>query len=96
MTLRSRRGEAVMLAVMGIMMVGGMLLWMFSGHSHMSAMHGGRHPVPEVHTGERNGGAHDATAGHPGDEGNDVSVRDRLRTTGGRKRDPYRESLSTT
>jgi hypothetical protein len=34
-----------MLAVMGIMMVGGMLLWMFSGHSHMSAMHGGRHPA---------------------------------------------------
>jgi hypothetical protein len=77
-----------MLAVMGIMMVGGMLLWMFYGHSHMSAMHGGRHPASEVRSGEPPGGVHEAPEGHPGDEGDDVSVRDRLQTTGGDKRDP--------
>jgi len=79
MTLRSRRGEAVMLAVMGIMMVGGLFLWMFSGHSHMSWMHGGRHPASEVRDGERHGGAHDAVEGHPGEEGEDASERDRSR-----------------
>lgn len=88
MTLRSRRGEAVMLAVMGIMMVGGLFLWMFSGHSHMSAMHGGRHPASEVRSGERNGGAHDAPEGHPGGKRDDVSVRDGLRTPGGDERNP--------
>jgi hypothetical protein len=88
MTLRSRRGEAVMLAVMGIMMVGGLIYWMFSGHSHMSGMHGGRHPTSEVRSGERHEGVHDASEGHPGDEGDDVSVRDRLRTTGGDKQAP--------
>ena len=88
MTLGCRRGEAVMLAVMGIMMVGGFIFWMFSGHSHMSAMHGGRHPASEVRSGERHGGTHDASEGHPGDEGDDVSVRDRLRTTGEDKREP--------
>lgn len=79
MTLRSRRGEAVMLAVMGIMMVGGLFLWMFSGHSHMPGMHGGRHPVSEVRDVERHGGAHDAAKGHPGEEGEDASERDRSR-----------------
>ena len=66
MTLRNEKGEAVMLAVMGIMMVGGLIFWMFSGHSHMSAMHGGRHPASEVRSGERHGGAYDAHGGTPG------------------------------
>jgi hypothetical protein len=88
MTLRSRRGEAVMLAVMGIMMVGGLFLWMFSGKSHMSAMHGGRHPASEVRSGEHHGGAHDAPEGHRGEEGDDVSERDPLRTPGGDERNP--------
>lgn len=77
-----------MLAVMGIMMVGGLIFWMLSGHSHMSAMHGGRHPASEVRSGERHGGAHTTPGGHPGMEGDDVSDRDRLPTTGGGKRDP--------
>lgn len=88
MTLRSRRGEAVMLAVMGIMMVGGLFFWLFSGHSHMSAMHGGRHPASEVRSGERHGGAHDAPEGHPGDEGDDVSDRERMHAPGGDERSP--------
>jgi len=88
MTLRSRRGEAVMLAVMGIMMVGGLFLWMFSGKSHMSAMHGGRHPASEARSGERHGGAHDAPERHRAEEGDDVSVRDHLRTPGGDERNP--------
>jgi hypothetical protein len=79
MTLGSRRGEAVMLAVMGIMMVGGLIFWMFSGHSHMSAMHGGRHPASEVRSGDHHGGAHDAPDGRRGEEGDDVSERDRPR-----------------
>lgn len=88
MTLRSRRGEAVMLVVMGIMMVGGLFFWMFSGKSHMSAMHGGRHPASEVRSGEHHGGAHDAPEGHRGEEGDDVSERDGLRTPGGDERNP--------
>jgi hypothetical protein len=88
MTLRNGKGEAVMLAVMGIMMVGGLFLWMFSGHSHMSWMHGGRHPASEVRDGERHGGAHDAVEGHRGEEGDDVSERDGLRPPGGDERNP--------
>ena len=87
-TLRNEKGEAVTLAVMGIMMVGGLLLWMFSGHSHMFGMHGGRHPASEVRSGEHHGGGHDASEGHPGDEGDDVSERDRPRTPGGDERNP--------
>jgi hypothetical protein len=77
MKLRSRKGEAVTLAVMGIMMVGGLLLWMFSGHSHMFGMHGGRHPASEVRSGEHHGSAHDAQEGHPDGVGDDLSKRDR-------------------
>jgi hypothetical protein len=77
MTMRNEKGEVVTLAVMGIMMVGGVLLWMFSGHSHMSGMHGGRHPASEVRSGELHGGAHDAQEGRPGEAGDDVSERDR-------------------
>jgi hypothetical protein len=88
MISRNEKGDAVTLAVMDNMMVGGLFLWMFSGHSHMSAMHGGRHPASEVRSGERHGGAHDAPEGHPGEGGDDASERDRLRTTGGDKRDP--------
>jgi len=88
MTLRSRRGEAVMLAVMGIMMVGGLIFWMFSGDSHMSGTHGGRHPAAEVRSGEHHGGAHDAPEGHPGGKRDDESVRDRPRNLAGEERNP--------
>ncbi|MHB1013556.1 MAG: hypothetical protein ACYC37_11770 [Desulfobacteria bacterium] len=88
MTSRNKKGEAVTLAVMGIMMVGGLLLWMFSGHSHMFGMHGGRHPASEVRSGERHEGVHDAQEGHPGEEGDDVPERDGLRTPGGDERNP--------
>ena len=88
MTMRSRRGEAVMLAVMGIMMVGGLVFWMFSGRSHMSGMHGGRHPASEVRSGERHGGAHVAPEERRGEEGEDVSERDGIRTPGGNERNP--------
>jgi hypothetical protein len=91
MTLRNAKGEAVMLTVMGIMMVGGLIYWMFSGHSHMSGMHGGRHPASEVHDGERHGSAHDAQDApeeHPGGRMDEESVRDRLRTPGGDDRNP--------
>lgn len=87
-TLRDEKGEAVTLAVMGIMMVGGLIFWMFSGHSHMSGMHGGRHPASEVRSGEHQGGAHDAVEGHRGEEGDDVSEQDGLRTPGGGERNP--------
>ena len=88
MTLRSRRGEVVMIAVMGIMMVGGFFLWMFSGKSHMSAMHGGRHPASEVRSGERSGIAHDAPEEYPSSKKEYESVRDRPRTPGGDERNP--------
>jgi hypothetical protein len=88
MTLRNGKGEAVILAVMGIMMVGGLVIWMFSGHSHMFGMHGGRHPASEVRSGEHRGGAHDAVEGPRGDEGDDVSERDGLQTPGEDERNP--------
>ena len=88
MTLRNKKGEAVMLAVMGIMMVGGLIFWMFSGHSHMSGMHGGRHPASEVRSGDHHGGAHDAVEGYRGEERDVVSERDGLRTPGGDERNP--------
>ncbi len=88
MTLQSRKGEAVMLAVMGIMMVGGLIIWMFSGHSHMSAMHGGRHPSSEVRSGEHHGGANDVVEGHRGEEGDDASERDGLQAPGVDERNP--------
>ena len=88
MTLRNEKGEAVTLAIMGIMMVGGLIFLMFSGRSHMPWMHGGKHPASEVRDGERHGGNHDASEGHPGDEGDDASERDGLRTPGGDERNP--------
>jgi hypothetical protein len=88
MPLRNEKGEVVMLAVMGVMMVGGLIFWMFSGHSHMSGMHGGRHPASEVRSGERDEGAHDAPEGHLGGKMEDESVRNRPRTPGGDERNP--------
>jgi len=88
MTMRNEKGEVVMLAVMGVMMVGGLIFWMFSDRSHMSWMHGGRHPASEVRSGEHHGGAHDAPDGRRGDEGDDVSERDGLRTPGRDERNP--------
>jgi hypothetical protein len=88
MTLLSRRGEALMLVVMGIMMVGGLFFWMFSGHSHMSAMHGGRNPASEVRSGEHHGDAHDSVERVPVDERDDATERDGPRTPGGDERNP--------
>ena len=88
MPLRNEKGEVVMLAVMGVMMVGGLIFWMFSGHSHMSGMHGGRHPASEVRSGERGGGAHAAPEEHPGGKRDGEPVRDRPRTPGGDERNP--------
>ena len=82
-TLRNEKGEAVMLAIMGVMMVGGLIFWMFSDHSPMSGMHGGGHPASEVRSGERHESVQDAAKEHPGKEGDDVLIRDRQRTTGG-------------
>jgi len=67
MTRRSRgkNGEAVMLVIMGAMLVGGIVVWLATGHFHMMPMHG------EKHTGEKHmkeetvsSGPHDAQAGH--------------------------------
>ncbi len=91
MTLRNEKGEAVTLALMGVMMVGGLLLWMFSDNSHMSWMHGGKHSSSEVRSGEHHGGTHDAQDAPeelPGGRMEDESVRDRLRTPGGDERNP--------
>lgn len=41
--LRKDGGEAVMLVVMGVMMVGGLVLWLATGNFHMMGMHGGKH-----------------------------------------------------
>jgi hypothetical protein len=88
MTLQSRRGEAVTLAVMGIMMFG-MFLWMFSGHSHLSAMHGGRNPASEVRNEEHHGTEHDPSDGRMlEDRGSIVRDREELRSTSLNDRSP--------
>jgi len=86
--MRDKQGEAVMLAVMGVMIVGGLIYWMFSGHSHMPGMHGGRHPASEVRSGEHHGGSNDAVEGDRGSDGDAVTQWDRLRNTDGDKRSP--------
>lgn len=45
--LRERSGEAVMLVIMGVMVVGGIVALLATGHFHMMPMHG------DGHTGEK-------------------------------------------
>jgi len=41
--LRGKSGEAVMLVVMGVMLVGGLVVWMMRGDFHIMPMHGSGH-----------------------------------------------------
>lgn len=41
MTGWNRRGEAVMAVMMGVMVIGGLVLWLTTGHFHMMPMGGG-------------------------------------------------------
>lgn len=43
MGLRTKAGEAVMIVIMGAMVVGGIVVWLATGHFHMMPMHGDRH-----------------------------------------------------
>jgi len=45
MRLRTKAGEAVMLVIMGVMIVGGVVVWLSTGHFHMMPMHGDKHTV---------------------------------------------------
>jgi len=42
MRLREKRGEGVMLVLMGAMIVGGIIVWLVTGDFHMMPMHGKR------------------------------------------------------
>jgi len=60
MRLRTEAGEAVMLVIMGAMVVGGIVVWLSTGHFHMMGMHGGKHTKEETVTSV----PHDAQQGH--------------------------------
>ncbi|MCL5966853.1 MAG: hypothetical protein M1550_06600 [Deltaproteobacteria bacterium] len=42
MKRRGEKGEAVMAVIMGVMIVGGLILWAATGHFHMMPGHGNR------------------------------------------------------
>ncbi len=46
--LRGKNGEAVMLVIMGSMVVGGIVVWLATGHFHMMPMHGEKHEKAET------------------------------------------------
>jgi hypothetical protein len=50
MTIRlsGKSGEAVMLVIMGAMVVGGLVVWLSTGHFHMMPMHGEKHEKTET------------------------------------------------
>lgn len=48
MRLRGKSGEAVMLILMGAMVVGGLVVWLATGHVHMMPMHGEKHTKEET------------------------------------------------
>jgi len=47
MRLRGKSGEAVMFVIMGAMIVGGLVVWLTTGHFHMMPMHGEKHTKEE-------------------------------------------------
>ncbi|MBI5343348.1 MAG: hypothetical protein HZB63_08605 [Deltaproteobacteria bacterium] len=65
MKLRTKAGEAVMLVIMGAMIVGGIVVWLSTGHFHMMPMHGDKHTV-DKHVQEKSASSepHDAQTGH--------------------------------
>ncbi len=42
MSIAKRSGEVVMLAIMGVCLVGGIVMWLASGKFHMMPVHGSR------------------------------------------------------
>jgi len=42
MSIAKRKGEAVMLAILGVCLVGGIVMWLASGEFHMMPVHGSR------------------------------------------------------
>jgi hypothetical protein len=42
MSIAKRSGEAVILAIMGVCLVGGIVMWLASGEFHMMPVHGSR------------------------------------------------------
>jgi len=46
--LRGKSGEAVMLVLMGAMVVGGLVVWLSTGHFHGMPMHGEKHTKEET------------------------------------------------
>lgn len=51
MRLQEKKGEAVMLVIMGVMMVGGLILWLTRGEFHMMPMQGKGHNHMNAKTG---------------------------------------------
>jgi len=48
MRLWMRQGQAVMAVMMGIMLIGGLVLWVTTGKFHMMPSHGDKHGKPEA------------------------------------------------
>ncbi len=60
--LRGKIGEAVMIVIMGAMVVGGIVMWLSTGHFHMMPGHGGKHTKEEAVS----SAPHDAQKEHSG------------------------------
>ena len=68
--LRGKSGEAVMLVIMGAMVVGGLVVWLSTGHFHMMGMHGGKHEKTETVSTNHHGSKQDPNDGQAeSDEG---------------------------
>jgi hypothetical protein len=70
MRLREKRGEAVMLVIMGAMIVGGIIVWLATGDFHMMPMHGKKHEKTGTVSTNHHGLKQDSPDGQSeGDEG---------------------------
>lgn len=70
MSIGKRSGQAVMIVIMGVMMVGGIILWLTKGEFHMMPGHGRGHGGGNAHVKEDVG----AEARHAGGPDKDVAT----------------------
>lgn len=74
MSIGKRSGQAVMVVIMGVMMVGGLILWLTRGEFHMMPGHGRGHGGGSAHVKEgavaeaRRAGGPDEDVAAPADD----------------------------
>ena len=69
MKRRGEKGEAVMAVIMGVMIVGGLILWAATGHFHMMPGHGNKPAESGVSSVPPHGAGKDHAPARPGGEG---------------------------